>query len=588
MRLVVLCALPVLLTCPAARAQVQTIQMASPRISAPSGLARSMRHMPDDTSEPPVTGPPQALAGQIVSALDKHPIAEATVQLIAQRTGREIASARTDAEGRYHFAPQAAGRYQLRASAATFRSQLYLEHDGFNSAILLGQQLPTEHLNFELTPGASIHGRILNEAGEPVQRAQVQLYREAAATAAPGGPRVQRLRGMQTNEDGRYDLTDLQAGRYFLAVSATPWYAVHPPPPDGDRGGLNYRVSIDPALDVVYGEVFYPGALSEDGARPLVLREGERISANMNLTPQRAQTVQFRLPVASGDSPPLGRGTPFPLLSRVVFGLEDGMMGSMNSASQRDGVMTVTGLAAGSYHVRQFGPGGSSGAEIPITVGPGTTGVIDLPAAPAAGSLHVRLSMVGGSAVTDGVTVTAMRQPMRGDVPTAAATNGVADLVNLPAGRYRLQVSDQGEQWNVVHASLDGKPLGARVVEVQGAATRTVDLSLTRYAPEVHGTLAGQDHRPFVGAMVLLVPAGNDVAEDLFRRDQSDLDGGFSFPNVAPGNYLVLAVDRGWKLPFTDVAALQPYLLQATPVVVPTSGPRRVKLQDSPVVQPLR
>ena len=59
--------------------------------------------------------------------------------------------------------------------------------------------------------------------------------------------------------------------------------------------------------------------------------------------------------------------------------------------------------------------------------------------------------------------------------------------------------------------------------------------------------------------MVVLVPRDPEINRDLFRRDQSDLDGTFTLQNVVPGTYTVLAIDNGWDLDWS-----QPGVIAAT------------------------
>ena len=48
----------------------------------------------------------------------------------------------------------------------------------------------------------------------------------------------------------------------------------------------------------------------------------------------------------------------------------------------------------------------------------------------------------------------------------------------------------------------------------------------------------------FAGAMVVLVPKNPEADRELFRRDQSDLDGTFLLRNVIPGSYTLLAIQN--------------------------------------------
>ena len=60
--------------------------------------------------------------------------------------------------------------------------------------------------------------------------------------------------------------------------------------------------------------------------------------------------------------------------------------------------------------------------------------------------------------------------------------------------------------------------------------------------------------------MVVLVPKNPDGNRDLFRRDQSDLDGTFDLRGVVPGSYIVLAIENGWDLDWSQPSVIAAYL----------------------------
>ena len=88
--------------------------------------------------------------------------------------------------------------------------------------------------------------------------------------------------------------------------------------------------------------------------------------------------------------------------------------------------------------------------------------------------------------------------------------------------------------------------------------------------------------------MVILVPAGGDHGVALYHRDQSDLDGSFRLADVLPGNYLLLAIEKGWSLEWRKPEALAPYLGKAVPVTVPPNGHGSMKIGEGVAVQALQ
>jgi len=59
--------------------------------------------------------------------------------------------------------------------------------------------------------------------------------------------------------------------------------------------------------------------------------------------------------------------------------------------------------------------------------------------------------------------------------------------------------------------------------------------------------------------MVVLVPKDPETHQDMFRRDQSDLDGSFTLPDVVPGSYTVVAVEDAWGFDWSKPTLLARY-----------------------------
>ena len=538
----------------------------------------------------------QTVAGRVVSAADGHPIPNATVTLTSQqRNGRRQGpppgqgqTAQTDAEGRYRLPSQPPGKYSLRASAPGYLSTLYLEHEGFSSAILTGVGVPTDDLRFALTPEASLHGRVIDETGEPV-RGGVTLYRDSrdernAGTA--GENQAQPIRpagGTQTDDDGRYEFTNLQPGRYYIAATATPWYAVHARSLPNEA----YRTSIDPALDVAYPTTFYPHATNEQGALPIVLKAGGRAAANMLMQAERAVTLTVQMPPGDTSGP---NGTPqqFPSLFRKVFGT-DQFAGAQVTGRVGDTV-SISGIAPGQYTMRSTGrrgPDEPGGTAVNLSAGSATVVMQGTPPATSS-DVTVALRTSAGAALPDSVDIELQRiGTPRGGASAAApgkVEQGTAHFPSVDAGDYRLRLYENGNTWNVSRLSIRGKVVASKVLHLDGSSLQA-EVVASAYAPEVDGKVHAADGKVHAGSLVVLVPAGADTGADLFRADQSDLDGSFQFYNVQPGNYLLVAIDNDWTLNWQNAAALMPYLPHALPVTVAASGPRVIALQEAAAVQ---
>ena len=76
----------------------------------------------------------------------------------------------------------------------------------------------------------------------------------------------------------------------------------------------------------------------------------------------------------------------------------------------------------------------------------------------------------------------------------------------------------------------------------------------------------------FAGAMVVLDPKNPEDHRDLFRRDQSDLDGTFSLHAVVPGFYSLMAIENGWDLDWSQSALIAAYAKHGQTIEVQDSG----------------
>jgi hypothetical protein len=68
--------------------------------------------------------------------------------------------------------------------------------------------------------------------------------------------------------------------------------------------------------------------------------------------------------------------------------------------------------------------------------------------------------------------------------------------------------------------------------------------------------------------VILLVPAGLEDPESFttLARDQTNTDGSFDLEDVVPGQYILIAIDRGWGVNYSDPSTLRNYLTQGVPM----------------------
>ncbi len=516
------------------------------------------------------------VAGKVLSARDGRPLAKALVSLERTNTSRAFATIYTDEEGNFRFDNVPAGKYRLQGRASGYTPSLYLQHDGLSTAIVTGAGLGTASLTLTLTPTASISGHILDDTGEPVIRANVTLYRRQTE----GENKIVHFRSSFANEDNVFDFADLPPGRYFLSVTATPWYAVHPPL---SQPGFIYRASVDPALDAAYPLTFYPAATSDTDASPIDLKPGDDFIGDLHLTPVHALSLSLSPPAAAQSSPVRSFNY---TLSRTVFGQTEQVNAPMEGF---DGTLRMTGLAPGQYQLRNNLQGKGSRDLGPVNLTSESVTLAPQPSvADGTASVHVSVHASEGTTIAKNTFVALRQRGDAGAISLNQTLNGKdeVDFDEVPAGEYRFAIYGPTRPPNLAGVQVNGQPVPTKVLRVNGTDAVKVDLTLGGTSTSIEGSVRTPEGKPFVPCMVILVPAGRDTNPDLFRRDQTDLDGSFTLPDVLPGNYLILALDDAWKIRWNDASTVTPYLLHALPVTVQPDGPQSVHLKEQVIPQP--
>ena len=120
-------------------------------------------------------------------------------------------------------------------------------------------------------------------------------------------------------------------------------------------------------------------------------------------------------------------------------------------------------------------------------------------------------------------------------------------------------------------------------------------MTLKERATELQVTLSGavtrvegfarKNGNGFAGAMIVLLPNNRALWKALTRRDQSDSDGSFALPDVAPGNYTAIAIEDGWALDWSSPDAMARYLREGTSVTITEQSGALIRLSSPVPVQ---
>jgi hypothetical protein len=483
---------------------------------------------------------PWRIAGTVVNAKGGGSLTRARVTIMDAKIRQNVQSVVTSDDGRFEFRVPA-GKFALQGAKRGFITAAYNQHDQFSTAIVTGAGVDTENLTLRLSPNAVLTGRVIDESGEPVRNAQIMVYRENRFS---GVSRISRFRGAVTDDQGKYEVTPLDEGTYFVSAKATPWYAVHPVA--GLEGTANAPVQVNSALDVAYPVTYYGNTTTTDEAAAIPVRGGDRLEADIHLNPVPALHLLFH----TGEN---GGPVAFPQLQRPSFdGVED--VDSSNIQSVSPGVYELTGIAAGQYMIRI--PDATGQLKEPTTTNLTTSQELDSSSGNSTSKLKVRVEMAGGTVPAQ--MEIGLRNSKGKFTGSEVNAQGEANFADIIPGKYDVLAGSQNEVYAVTRIAWDGGETSSRSLDIPPGVSLSVSLTLTGGSATVDG-FAKRDGKGVAGAMVVLIPKNPEANHDLFRRDQTDLDGSFTLFNVSPGSYTVIAIEDGWDLDWAKPAVLARY-----------------------------
>jgi protocatechuate 3,4-dioxygenase beta subunit len=284
--------------------------------------------------------------------------------------------ATTGDDGRFQFDNVAPGEYRIDVQKAGYAPPYDMMTRPPTYTIVAGQAL--RNVDFQLSKGAVISGRVLDSRGEPLADVRVMAFRRGPE--GRGGQRgliavpVQGLQ--QTNDIGEFRIAGLVPGEYFVAAAPQrmpPFGAA----PTGPATGSSTRMGIT--------TTFYPGSTDQSGAQPITVTAGAEIS-NIVFTIATAPVFRVSGIVVDEEGKPVARA-----MVNLMGDSPGRMFGPPGSAmAQDDGQFVIGEVPSGTYRIMaavpiavrsgttwQSGDGGSGGVTRTTTSGGGSYATVD-------------------------------------------------------------------------------------------------------------------------------------------------------------------------------------------------------------------
>ena len=514
------------------------------------------------------------IAGTVVSSLTGSPLSQARVTLVDTADRRNSAFIITADNGRFTFAPLGRGKYALEGARRGFIPAAYEQHEQFSTAIVTGIDFNTENLVLRLTPLAQLSGKVIDETGDPIRKANVTLYME---NHQAGMKRTVAVDADSTDDEGYYEFAAIAPGNYFVAVSAKPWYAIHSFPSPARPNHL--PPSVSPSLDVAYPTTFNNGATDSQGAASITIHGGDHLQADVHVSPVPVLHLIFRAP--PGDEQ---QGVATPVFEKRVFdSVEYATSDGMRPISP--GVYEMTGIPAGKYSVRVQGPGSpqSQQSNEMNLVKDGQE--LDVAQSVPSSSVKITVKLPAREPQPKQLSVALQDSRMQVVAFKDLDPTGDAAFDDVSAGKYSILVFSPNKRYSVIRTISSGVEIPGHDLNATPGSNLSLTVFLAAGVISVEGFVK-RDGKASSGVMVALIPKDPQSHLDMFRRDQSDSDGSFVLRDVIPGTYTLIAVEDAWGFQWQQPDALKRYLEHGQNLTIGELMSNTVHLPDPIEAQP--
>ena len=173
------------------------------------------------------------------------------------------------------------GRYTLSADRAGYVRGVYGPRPNAATPLVLTAGQKMTGLSIKLTPEGSISGKITDEDGDPVARAQVLIHQ----SRYQNGQRILTMAGSAANTgaDGTFQISGLVAGRYYLtAADLQGLVLTGPSEVPGTKGP-----------EMSYVSTFYPNGIDPTSAVGIDVTSGNEVRG-IEIRLQKARIFRVR------------------------------------------------------------------------------------------------------------------------------------------------------------------------------------------------------------------------------------------------------------------------------------------------------
>jgi len=523
------------------------------------------------------SAPPALVEGSVVNKLTGAPVKHAHVIYIkaSDGNGKEISPINTDTDPGGHFSISLApGVYRMWAERQGFSRHVYgaltPEGSGVPLVVTAGQQI--RDLTFRIVPLGVISGRVLDDDGEPVQSAGIQVLRFSYAT---GKRQLLAVAGASSDDRGEYRVFGLPAGRYYLLATL----------PGNPMSRPIESSALIPEALAPFAPMYYPGVTELDSASQLTLPQGAELNdIDFHLQRVRAVTLRGRLFSPIED---FSRGQ-----LQVVLAHNDD-----NGASYIDRAVAAVDRSSGKFELRGVGPGLYWLVASQLNAGRALGGRTPVEVAPPNSQENLAISLrqsfdIGGTIEIEGKTPMGLGNAVARLSPAEGLALGTQPMSRIGAdgslrftgvtpGLWDLTLDPLPQGMWIKSATFGEYDVSSGEIIVTANGRGPLHITLTTSGAQISGTV-GQDNHPRA-ATVVLAPDSDELRRSprLYRVTSAQDQGAFSFAGVPPGSYKLFAFEEIEPNAWLDPGFLKP--VEALGEAITVSAGEKIVRQLTPV-----
>ena len=487
------------------------------------GLSGRFGSGPNSPSGVPSGKPPGSVSGKVINSKTGGGIKRAVVSLFG---GGFSYQAVTDGSGAFRIDNvEPLEGYTVNANCQGFDASMGPR--GFTKPIGVQPSQEVKDVTVQLSPRGSISGKITDRDGDPIENAQVS----ALSYNYSSGIKMLHVAGNASTDDrGVFRIAELQRGTYYLAVNVIGMNVPMESPQQHVHSQLPHEA---------YPETFYPNVLEPSQAQPILVKPGDEVTG-MDLKLAKVGAFHIRGNVVNQGAERGGRGGV--QAQRCYDGNPIQQQRFAMTRAQPDGTFDVMDAVPGTYCLTSGRPGQQNLPYGSLTVDVRDRDIDNAVIQAAPGFELNGAVSIEGTAPTTMPRVNVSLHSFQNNGGTQANAGGDLTFVmkNVFSIPYQIQASAQAQGLYVKSIHLGSQDVtDGSVTPVAGAPLL---IALGTDPGEIDGTVQ-TSNASAAGIWIAVYSTKYPHRTDLTRTIMAPPTGSFTVPNLAPGEYKVLAME---------------------------------------------